>query len=198
MWYWPLGARGGVALPLGLMVRDVWRVRRGGSFLPVLGGRRTLDGGGGSRGVGNGMGNGMGTTTASSSSSHDCKTFFRALSIAALDILSRSLRCRSFVCAASLLLLLQFVLVSLWWGAVSTVLSVRVFDEDGAMTMVMHATWLALAVVNGKWATGTVASMLGFVAAGGVASWFGAQTALMERMETEAAVEEEANGQRQQ
>ena len=80
----------------------------------------------------------------------------------------------------------------------STVLSVRVFDEDGATTKVMHATWLALAVVNGKWATGTVASMLGFVAAGGVASWFGAQTALMERMEREAAVEEEANGQRQQ
>ena len=165
-------ARRGVVLPLGLMIRDVSRVRRGGSSLPVFGGRRTLDGGGGSRGVGNGMGNGMGTTTASSSSSHDRKT--------------------------SLLLLLQFVLVSLWWGAVSTVLSVRVFDEDGAMTKVMHATWLALAVVNGKWATGTVASMLGFVAAGGVASWFGAQTALTERMEREAAVEEEANGQRQQ
>jgi len=210
MWHWLPNARSGVVLPLGFIARDVCRVRMAGSALPVFRGGRI---GFSSRQVqqqhhhhhhpqmfsrGNGRSVGAGTTMASSSSSHDRKTFFRALAVAALDILSRSLRRKSFVRAASALLLLQFLCVMLWWGAVSAVLSVKVFDEDGIVTKFAHATWLAMALVAGKWATGTVARLLGFVAAGGVASWFGQQTVIMERMEAEEEMERQQQMQRQQ
>jgi len=200
MWHWLPNARAGVLLPLGFIVRDVCRVRMAGSALPMFrGGRIGLS----SRQAQhqhqqqrssmftreNSRLGGVGTTTSSSSSSHDRKTFFRALAVAALDILSRSLRRKSFVRAASALLLLQFLCVMLWWGAVSAVLSVKVFDEDGIARKFVHAAWLAMALVAGKWATGTVARLLGFVAAGGVASWFGQQTAIMERMEAEEEME---------
>ena len=39
------------------------------------------------------------------------------------------------------------------------------------MTTFMHTIWLLLTLVAGKWATGTIARLLGFVAARGVASW---------------------------
>ena len=108
--------------------------------------------------------------------------------MAALDVLSRSLRRWSFVRVASLLLLLQLLVALLWWGAAAAVLSARAYAEDGVATALARAAWLALALLAGKWATGIVARLLGFVAAGGVASWFGAQEeALAERTEREAS-----------
>eukprot|EP00571_Detonula_confervacea_P009632 CAMPEP_0172319088 /NCGR_PEP_ID=MMETSP1058-20130122/36761_1 /TAXON_ID=83371 /ORGANISM="Detonula confervacea, Strain CCMP 353" /LENGTH=935 /DNA_ID=CAMNT_0013034049 /DNA_START=147 /DNA_END=2950 /DNA_ORIENTATION=- len=178
-----------VILPLGLLVRDVFRVRSQGSALP-----RTF------RNNAAGIAGAASNNTMSSSSSHDRKTFFRALAIASLDILSRSLRRKSFVRAASLLLLLQFITVSLWWGALSVILSVEIFEEDGFMTKTMHALWLVLTLVSGKWATGTVARLLGFVAGGGVARWFDRQTCLVvERnsLEREVEMEEEERQRRQ-
>ena len=71
-------------LPLGLMMRDVWRAKKTGSALPSFTGQ----------GFGGRSSNQMHN---SRSSSHDRKTFFRALACAALDILSRSLRRKSFV-----------------------------------------------------------------------------------------------------
>ena len=56
------------------------------------------------------------------------------------------------------------------------------------MTKFVHAVWLAMALVTGKWATGIVARLLGFVATGSVALWFGQQTVIMERMEAEEEV----------
>ena len=52
-------------------------------------------------------------------------------------------------------------------------LLVKVFDKDGIVTKFVHAAWLAMALMAGKWATGTVARLLGFVVAGNIASWFG-------------------------
>eukprot|EP00970_Alexandrium_tamarense_P017723 scaffold10886_cov310-Alexandrium_tamarense.AAC.1 len=85
IWYWLPNARHVTLLPLGLMMRDVWRAKKTGSALPSFTGQgfsgrssnqmhnsRTSRGGGGT----------------SASSSHDRKTFFRALACAALDILS--------------------------------------------------------------------------------------------------------------
>eukprot|EP00970_Alexandrium_tamarense_P016540 scaffold6767_cov134-Alexandrium_tamarense.AAC.3 len=90
----------------GTAMRDVWRAKKTGSALPSFTGQgfsgrssnqmhnsRTSRGGGGT----------------SASSSHDCKTFFRALACAALDILSRSLRRKSFVRVASALMGVQFI-----------------------------------------------------------------------------------------
>ena len=49
----------------------------------------------------------------------------------------------------------------------------------------MHGMWLVISVVDGKWATGTVEHLLGFITNRGVASWFGAQTMIMERLKRE-------------
>ena len=195
-----------VVLPLGLLVRDGIRVKNTGSSLPS-----TTRGGGG---IGIGMRNtnseqqqrnsrgafqgGTNTNTAPIPSSADRKTFFRALSIASLDILSRSLRRKSFVRVASILLLIQFVCVSLWWGALSVVLSVTIYKEDGVLTKFMHAVWVMITFISGKWATSIVSRLLGFVASGGVASWFGKQNEIIiDRLEREAAAvtsEEEVVG----
>ena len=163
----------------GTAIRDVWRAKKTGSALPSFTGRgfsgrssnqmhnsRTSRGGGGT----------------SASSSHDRKTFFRALACAALDILSRSLRRKSFVRVASALMGVQFICVLLWWSALRVVLSVEIFNEDGVVTKFMHLLWLLSALVAGKWATGTVARLLGFIASGGVASWFAQQTVMIEEV----------------
>ena len=64
------------------------------------------------------------------------------------------------------------------------VLSVEIFNEDGVVTKFMHLLWLLSALVAGKWATGTVARLLGFIASGGVASWFAQQTEMIEEVRT--------------
>jgi len=183
IWHWLPGVEWAALLPLGLMARDGFRARSSGSILPRNSPART----------GGRLEGGANTGGLAVSSSHDRKTFFRALAVASLDILSRSLRRRSFVRASSALLLVQFVCVSMWWGALSVVLSVEIFDEDeGVVTRVMHSFWLLATLVSGKWVTGTVARLLGFVASGGVAGWFASQNAIVERMmEREAREEEE-------
>ena len=95
------------------------------------------------------------------------------------------------------MLLLQYLCVMLWWGAVSVVLSVKVFDKDGTVTKFVHAAWLVMALVTGKRAAGTVARLFGFVASGDVASWFGQQTVIMERMEAEEEVQRQQQQQQQ-
>ena len=201
LWYWLPNIRVATLLPLSLIVRDVFRVKNSGSSLPSFRNVRTLDGRidgrmAFHRRTSAGAGGGGGGVGSNASSSHDRKTFFRALAVAALDILSRSLRRRSFVRVASVLLIVQLICVSLWWGAFSVILSVEIFDEDGIVTKFMHTSWIFLTLVAGKWATGTIARLLGFVASGGVASWFGRQSVIIELMEREQAEEEER--QRQQ
>ena len=66
------------------------------------------------------------------------------------------------------------------------------------MTKFVHAVWLAMALVAGKWATGTVTRLLGFVAVGGVASWLGHQIVIMERMEAEEEVQRQQQQHQQQ
>lgn len=187
IWIWLPHVRWAIILPLGLMARDAFRVKNTGSALPR-----------------NNGGNGMSMqqqqhqSRGITSSGTDRKTFFRALAVASLDILSRSLRRKSFVRAASIVLLVQFVCVSLWWGALNVVLSVEIFQEDSIITKFMHFFWLLLTLIAGKWATGTVARLLGFVASGGVASWFGKQTVIIERMERAEEEEEEQRRENEQ
>ena len=77
-----------------------------------------------------------------------------------------------------MLLLLQYLCIMLWWGMVSVVLLVKVFDKDRIVTKIVHA-------------------LLGFVAAGGVVSWFGQHTVIIERMETEEEVQRQQQQQQQ-
>ncbi|KAL7522790.1 hypothetical protein ACHAWX_007494 [Stephanocyclus meneghinianus] len=168
IWEWLPSAKHVALLPLALVMRDVWRARNTGSALPSFRGR-----GLGSRSTSRG---GSGT---SASSSHDRKTFFRALACVALDILSRSLRRKSFVRVASALLVVQFLCVLLWWSALRVVLSVEIFNEDGVISKFMHAFLLTTALVAGKWATGIIARMLTLIASGGVSSWFAQQNMIV-------------------
>ena len=187
IWIWLPHVRWAIILPLGLMARDAFRVKNTGSALPRNNGGNT----------GTSMQQQQHQTRGITSSGTDRKTFFRALAVASLDILSRSLRRKSFVRAASIVLLVQFVCVSLWWGALNVVLSVEIFQEDSIITKFMHFFWLLLILIAGKWATGTVARLLGFVASGGVASWFGKQTVIIERMERAEEEEEQRENEQQ-
>lgn len=187
--HWLPKAKHVALLPMALVVRDVWRARKTGSALPSFRGR----GFGGNTSTRSTSRGGSGT---SASSSHDRKTFFRALSCAALDILSRSLRRKSFVRVASALLGVQFLFVLLWWQALRVVLSVEIFKEDGVVTKFMHGFWLLCALVAGKWATGIVARLLTLIASGGVSSWFAQQNAIIAQAharerELEAAEEQQ-------
>ena len=193
IWCWLPNARKVVVLPFALMVRDVWwRAKKTGRALPSF--RRVVYGSSSrQQGQQQQQQRSRGGAGTSSSSSHDRKTFFRALACAALDILSRSLRRKSFVRVASIVLMVQFVVVMVWWGAISVILSVEIFKEDGIMTKCMHRVWLLAALVAGKWATGTVARLLGFVASGGVASWFAQQSVIIE--EIRARQQQQQQGQ---
>ena len=160
-----------LVLPLGMLVRDASFRMKGPS--PALR-MRHHDGGG------------RGGRVSSSSSHADRRTFFRVLAVAALDIVSRSLRRKSFVRTISVLLIMQFVVVSLWWGALSVVLSVKVYEDDAMLAKLVHVLWLLITLTSGKWATDITARLIGYVTSGGVASWFGSQTTLiMERMKVE-------------
>ena len=165
IWHWLPNAKHVALLPMSFIMRDVWRARKTGSALPFFRGR--------------GFGNTRGAISTSTASSHDRKTFFRALACAVLDILSRSLRRKSFVRVASSLMAIQFLFVLLWWHALRIVLSVEIFVEDGIVTKFMHTFWMAAALLAGKWATGIVARLLTLIASGGVSSWFAQQNAII-------------------
>lgn len=108
-------------------------------------------------------------TTASTAGGR--QAFFQALVNMALDILSRSLRRSSFYRIVIIVLTLQFV-VTWWW-------------QSALLGALGHgsAMWFFVAFVAGKWATGTMARILGLIASGGVTSWFAQQSLLMESME---------------
>ena len=95
--------------------------------------------------------------------------FFRALVSASLDISSRSLRRSSFYRMISGLTGLQLCMV-VWW-------KLSVF---GALSR--GIVWLLLALLAGKWMTGTVARILGLIASGGIAHWFLQQSRLVQEM----------------
>ncbi|KAL7553672.1 hypothetical protein ACHAWF_016980 [Thalassiosira exigua] len=176
VWLFLPGVRWAALLPLAWAAGDGIRAATGGA----------AGSGGGGRGG-----------AADSSTLAERRSFFRALAVAALDVLSRSLRRNSFVRAASALVLLELVCVLLWWGAVGVVLSVEVFDEDGAVTKFMRFFWLIMSLAAGKWATGIVARLLGFVAAGGVAGWFARQDAMIEEARARREWQQRQERQRQ-
>ena len=111
-------------------------------------------------------------TTASTAGGR--QAFFQALVSAALDILSRSLRRSSFYRIVIIILTFQFILV--WWW------------QSALLGALGHGStmWFLIALLAGKWATGTLARILGLIASGGVTSWFVQQSLLMEEMDQQA------------
>jgi hypothetical protein len=105
-------------------------------------------------------------TTASTAGGR--QAFFQAMVNMALDILSRSLKRISFYRIVVLVVSVQFV-VTWWWQSAL----MRALAHGGAL-------WVFIALLAGKWATGTIARILGLIAAGGVTSWFSQQSLLME------------------
>jgi hypothetical protein len=98
------------------------------------------------------------------------QAFFQAITGMALDILSRSLRRASFYRVLSVILMVQLVVLLLWRWALLGALG------SGSWTV------LIVAMVGGKWATGTVARLLSLLACGGITSWFAQQTALLSEL----------------
>jgi hypothetical protein len=98
------------------------------------------------------------------------QAFFQALTCMTLDILSRSLRRQSFYRVVSILLLVQLGVCWLWHVAILGALRSR------------SVFLLLLAVVGGKWATGTVARLLSLIASGGISSWFAEQNSLVQEL----------------
>jgi hypothetical protein len=100
------------------------------------------------------------------------QAFFQAITGMALDILSRSLRRASFYRVLSAILMVQLAVLLLWRWALLGALG------SGSWTV------LIVAMVGGKWATGTVARLLSLLACGGITSWFAQQTALLRDLES--------------
>ena len=99
------------------------------------------------------------------------RMFFRTLTCASLDILSRSLRRLSFYRIVSAALLLQLFLVIIWRSALFVALSIPL--DTGVTTT--RTLLIVAAILGGKWATSIVARMLGLIASGGVTAWFAQQ-----------------------
>jgi len=108
--------------------------------------------------------------------------FFQALTCMALDILSRSLRRNSFHRCIVTLLTLQALVAMFWRWAIMGALNTG------------NPFWIILALVGGKWATGTIARLLSLISSGGVASWFAENAALVDDQELQERKNEAANG----
>jgi hypothetical protein len=123
---------------------------------------------------------------AMSSSSDSRQAYTQALVEVALDVLSRSLRGSrrpTLVRAIALLVILQTGVLWMWHAAVLA--CVRALAVDGAGTSSggtgldripqqdhPWAVLLVLVMVGGKWASGTSARFLTYLASGAVSAWF--------------------------
>lgn len=99
------------------------------------------------------------------------QAFFQALACAALDILSRSLKRKALYRTLVMVIIVQFGVISVWR------LSLLAALRSGSYV------WTVIALVGGKWATGTVARLLTLMACGGVSNWFAEQSSLLESMQ---------------
>jgi len=98
------------------------------------------------------------------------QAFFQALACAALDILSRSLKRKALYRTLVIVIVVQFGVIVIWR------LSLLAALRSGSYI------WTIVALVGGKWATGTVARLLTLMACGGVSNWFAEQSSLLESM----------------
>jgi hypothetical protein len=99
------------------------------------------------------------------------QAFFQALTCMTLDILSRSLRRQSLYRVINAVLLVQLGVCWVWRMALLSALRSR------------SPFLFVLAVVGGKWATGTVVRVLTLISAGGISSWFAEQSVLIGEMQ---------------
>lgn len=106
------------------------------------------------------------------------QAFFQALTCMTLDILSRSLRRSSFYRIISLIVVIQFVVIALWRLALLAALQSKSF------------IWVVMALIGGKWATGTIARLLSFIASGGIIGWFAEQNTLVQELNDSCGQEE--------
>lgn len=98
------------------------------------------------------------------------QAFFQALTCMALDILSRSLRRNPLWRMIVGVIIVQFLVISLWRLSLLAAIQSQ------------SPIWILMAVMGGKWATGTVARFLSLIACGGISNWFAEQSSLVEEM----------------
>ncbi|KAG7368003.1 plasma-membrane choline transporter family protein [Nitzschia inconspicua] len=98
------------------------------------------------------------------------QAFFQALACMTLDILSRSLRRNPLWRMIVGVVLVQFVVILLWRMSLLSAIQSQ------------SPIWILMALMGGKWATGTVARFLSLIACGGISNWFAEQSSLVEEM----------------
>ena len=105
------------------------------------------------------VGGGAGSAGSGTGGNDHRLAFFQALTSMALDILSKSLRRAPFFRVLSAVLILQTMVLFFWRWALLGALASK--------------SWLLLmlAIIGGKWATGSVARLLSLIASGGVLNW---------------------------
>ena len=130
-----------------------------------------------------GGGEGPPTSPRGSTPNNTRHAFFQALTCMALDILSRSLRRNSFHRCIVTLLTLQVIVTVFWRWAIMGALNAG------------NPLIVILALIGGKWATGTIARLLSLVSSGGIASWFGENSAMVEEQEMQERNSRLENGQ---
>ena len=99
------------------------------------------------------------------------QAYFQALACAALDILSRSLKRKALYRTLVMVIVVQFGVITIWRQSLLAAL------RSGSYV------WTIIALVAGKWATGTVTRLLTLMACGGVSNWFAEQSSLLESMQ---------------
>jgi hypothetical protein len=114
-----------------------------------------------------------------SSSSTSRQAYTQALIEAALDVLSRSLRASRhppLAPAVALLVLIQAGVLWAWHAAIMACVRALAADGSGGLDRSPQdhpwAVILALVLVAGKWASGTCARFLTYLASGAVSAWF--------------------------
>ena len=113
------------------------------------------------------------------------RAFYRMIVNASLDILSRSLRSKSFYRVVVFVLLVQmmvcFFLKSVLEHALES--SSGSGREGGGLSFGKYL-WLGIVSVMGYWVVNVLIRVLGYLACGGVTAWFAQQSSMMEDMES--------------
>lgn len=109
------------------------------------------------------------------------RAFYRMIVNASLDILSRSLRSKSFYRVVVFILLLQMVLCFFLKSVLEHALE---SGRKGGGLSFWQYLWLGIVSVMGYWVVNVLIRVLGYLACGGVTAWFAQQSSMMEDMET--------------
>jgi len=108
------------------------------------------------------------------------RAFYRMMVDASLDILSRSLRSKSFYRVVVFILGIQMMFCLFFKSVLEHALESHVAGEGLSVGKYL---WLGIVGLGGYWVVNVLIRLLGYLACGGVTAWFAQQSGMMEDME---------------